>query len=190
MDAEAVGMMDNYPKASIGNYKGVMLCNRPNEFGQQKKTDANGTQPFKSQVHIKQSLGWNAPGRLLPKVKRGRQINGVLLRHKMFLKDLEAKKAQEREEVKMKLAEEEYRIFMIRENAMKQVEKLGGEKSAAAANKPRHEEMEMEFEEERQTRPDKLTNDNLSQLSKKSGSKKSGKSKGAKKPAWAITEKQ
>ena len=25
---------DDYPKASIGNYKGVMLCNRPNEFGQ------------------------------------------------------------------------------------------------------------------------------------------------------------
>jgi len=24
---------DDYPKASIGNYKGVMLCNRPNEFG-------------------------------------------------------------------------------------------------------------------------------------------------------------
>jgi len=23
----------DYPKASIGNYKGVMLCNRPNEFG-------------------------------------------------------------------------------------------------------------------------------------------------------------
>jgi hypothetical protein len=24
----------DFPKASIGNYKGVMLCNRPNEFGQ------------------------------------------------------------------------------------------------------------------------------------------------------------
>jgi len=24
----------DWPKASIGNYKGVMLCNRPNEFGQ------------------------------------------------------------------------------------------------------------------------------------------------------------
>ena len=25
---------DDWPKASIGNYKGVMLCNRPNELGQ------------------------------------------------------------------------------------------------------------------------------------------------------------
>jgi hypothetical protein len=24
---------DDWPKASIGNYKGVMLCNRPNELG-------------------------------------------------------------------------------------------------------------------------------------------------------------
>lgn len=24
----------DWPKASIGNYKGVMLCNRPNELGQ------------------------------------------------------------------------------------------------------------------------------------------------------------
>jgi hypothetical protein len=28
------GGLESMPKASIGNYKGVMLCNRPNEFGQ------------------------------------------------------------------------------------------------------------------------------------------------------------
>ena len=38
---------------SIGNYKGVMLCNRPNEFGQQKAPDSNGPQPFKSRVDPK-----------------------------------------------------------------------------------------------------------------------------------------
>lgn len=27
------GGADNWPKTSIGNYKGVMLCNRPNELG-------------------------------------------------------------------------------------------------------------------------------------------------------------
>lgn len=27
------GGADDWPKASIGNYKGVMLCNRPNELG-------------------------------------------------------------------------------------------------------------------------------------------------------------
>lgn len=27
------GAGGDWPKASIGNYKGVMLCNRPNELG-------------------------------------------------------------------------------------------------------------------------------------------------------------
>lgn len=37
--AAAVGNFggDDWPKASIGNYKGVMLCNRPNEFGNARK---------------------------------------------------------------------------------------------------------------------------------------------------------
>ena len=34
MNSMGGGGGDDYPKASIGNYKGVMLCNRPNEFGQ------------------------------------------------------------------------------------------------------------------------------------------------------------
>jgi hypothetical protein len=48
--AAAVGNFGggDWPKASIGNYKGVMLCNRPNEFGQQKKADSSGNMPFKS----------------------------------------------------------------------------------------------------------------------------------------------
>jgi len=36
------GAGGDYPKASIGNYKGVMLCNRPNEFGQQKRPERTG----------------------------------------------------------------------------------------------------------------------------------------------------
>jgi len=33
-DAGIGGGASDWPKASIGNYKGVMLCNRPNELGQ------------------------------------------------------------------------------------------------------------------------------------------------------------
>lgn len=89
MDSAVGAPIDNWPKASIGNYKGVMLCNRPNEFGQQKRADGNGTMPFKPQVHIEGPLGWNPPTRLLPKVQRKKQTNGVLLKHRMFLKQLE-----------------------------------------------------------------------------------------------------
>lgn len=52
MDSAVGAPMDNWPKASIGNYKGVMLCNRPNEFGQQKRAANSENQPFKSQVHV------------------------------------------------------------------------------------------------------------------------------------------
>jgi len=53
------GMAADWPKASIGNYKGVMLCNRPNEFGQQRKPERIGLEPFKSRVDPKVPIGWN-----------------------------------------------------------------------------------------------------------------------------------
>lgn len=61
---------DDYPKASIGNYKGVMLCNRPNEFGQQRKQDKNGLEPFNSRVDCKVPIGWNPTLKLQPKVNQ------------------------------------------------------------------------------------------------------------------------
>ena len=57
----------DWPKASIGNYKGVMLCNRPNEFGQQKRPERTGLEPFNSRVDPKLPLGWNPAAKLLPR---------------------------------------------------------------------------------------------------------------------------
>jgi hypothetical protein len=60
--AAAVGSFgDAMPKASIGNYKGVMLCNRPNEFGQQRRPEPTGPKPFTSRVAplTANPLGWN-----------------------------------------------------------------------------------------------------------------------------------
>jgi hypothetical protein len=50
---------DDWPKASIGNYKGVMLCNRPNEFGNARKADRSGNLPFNSRVNPAEPVGWN-----------------------------------------------------------------------------------------------------------------------------------
>jgi len=57
----------DWPKASIGNYKGVMLCNRPNEFGQQKRPERTGLEPFNSRVTPGEPLGWNPSMKLLPR---------------------------------------------------------------------------------------------------------------------------
>ena len=58
------------PKASIGNYKGVMLCNRPNEFGQQRRVERSGVEPFNSRVDPKVPIGWNPTMKLLPQVNK------------------------------------------------------------------------------------------------------------------------
>ena len=67
----------DWPKASIGNYKGVMLCNRPNEFGQQKRPERTGQEPFNSRVTPGEPLGWNPAAKLLPRQtkKKGKLLN-------------------------------------------------------------------------------------------------------------------
>lgn len=70
----------DWPKASIGNYKGVMLCNRPNEFGQQKRPERTGLEPFNSRVDPKVPLGWNPSAKLMPRQtkKKGKLQHQIL----------------------------------------------------------------------------------------------------------------
>jgi hypothetical protein len=98
-DSIGGGLGDDLPKASIGNYKGVMLCNRPNEFGQQRRAERSGVEPFNSRVDPKVPIGWNPTLKLQPQVgKKKKDPNSILVRHRRFLKTLEDKKNQEREE--------------------------------------------------------------------------------------------
>lgn len=83
----------DWPKASIGNYKGVMLCNRPNEVGGPRKADRTGPNvPFNSRVYPEEPIGWNPTKKLVPrdgKKKKKIDPNNALLKHKRFLKGLE-----------------------------------------------------------------------------------------------------
>ena len=77
---------DAFPKSSIGNYKGVMLCNRPNEYGQQRRPEPGvaqptGPLPFKSRVDPKSMnpVGWNPCEKVFAKSTKVRDIfSGVL----------------------------------------------------------------------------------------------------------------
>ncbi len=62
---------DDWPKASIGNYKGVMLCNRPNELGQQRRPERGGMEPFLSRVNPADPTGWNPCKR--PQLRRAKK---------------------------------------------------------------------------------------------------------------------
>jgi len=91
------GMGEDWPKASIGNYKGVMLCNRPNEVGGQRRVDRGGNLPFNSRVYPLEPLGWN-PTKKMEAMERRRRVdpNSILMKHKRFLRALEDKKIGEK----------------------------------------------------------------------------------------------
>jgi len=98
----------DWPKASIGNYKGVMLCNRPNELGQQRRPERTGAEPFNTHVDPKVPIGWNPTAKLLKRSsKKKRKLffplriisdvnivdpNSVLVKHRKYLKSLEYSK--------------------------------------------------------------------------------------------------
>ena len=162
MDAPLGAMgLDNLPKASIGNYKGVMLCNRPNEFGQQRKVDRNTVAPFNPRVGIHEPLGWNPTTKLVARKQKAKKpIHGVLLKHKQYIKELEQKKIEERLEQRRIQQEEEKKLLEFKEKAEKQREKVRAEKDQYA------NDVEMEFEDQQPEpvfdKPAKLTEDNLS----------------------------
>lgn len=86
----------NIPKASIGNYKGVMLCNRPNEFGQVQKPERQGKAPFISRVDPKEQIGINPTKKIIVVSQKKKDSNSILTRHKRYLKMLQEKKLIEK----------------------------------------------------------------------------------------------
>ena len=108
----------DWPKASIGNYKGVMLCNRPNEFGQQKRPERTGLEPFNSRVQPGEPLGWNPTAKLLPRQQKKKgNPNSILVRHKKFLKQLERQKNVEREDAFIAANEKENKSKAFKDQA-------------------------------------------------------------------------
>lgn len=119
---------DDWPKASIGNYKGVMLCNRPNEVGGPRKADRTGSNvPFNSRVIHDEPLGWNPTKKLQPrdlKKKKKLDPSNALLKHKKFLRSLEEQRLKEKEEKDREDADKEEKAAKFKENAEKQRKKI------------------------------------------------------------------
>eukprot|EP00357_Protocruzia_adherens_P012552 CAMPEP_0115011858 /NCGR_PEP_ID=MMETSP0216-20121206/24334_1 /TAXON_ID=223996 /ORGANISM="Protocruzia adherens, Strain Boccale" /LENGTH=441 /DNA_ID=CAMNT_0002380689 /DNA_START=32 /DNA_END=1357 /DNA_ORIENTATION=+ len=198
-------------KGSIGNYKGVMLCNRPNENGLARKPERRGPDPFLSRVDKKDPLGWNPVKKIFPQRERDpREFkHNVLNKHKKWLRELQKKKQHDNQtkEVEGKIKEERSKKF--KENSAAQRQKLQDLKEEVnVINKVLDEDEPVNKEPERLG---KLTSKNLqkhtrnedevhSQQSKHeekekekdkvsvTGSAKAKKSKKAKKPMWAYTE--
>jgi len=116
---------DDWPKGSIGNYKGVMLCNRPVDNAGGGR-EARPDQPFVSRVVPPEQVGWNPTKKLMPRTSKRRSKlppiyftlvdpNSVLIKHRRFIKDLESKKNIEKETKTVIEIEAEEKFKMLRD---------------------------------------------------------------------------
>jgi hypothetical protein len=186
-------MADLDGKASIGNYKGVMLCNRPNEFGQVQKPERQGKPPFISRVDPKGQVGLNPGKKIINVPQKKKDNNSILTRHKRYLKMLQEKKLIEKLETENKDANEKKRFETVRDQTAKQRQKIKNLKSdepGQATNQDLAQD----------TRPvvaapyeapksiGMLTKENLDRNDDHYSQK--AKPSKAKRPAWAKTEDQ
>jgi hypothetical protein len=89
----------------IGNFKGVMLCNRPNEI---RAKDDNQL-PFLNRVFPKDPLGWNPTKKDRPRVIRD-DHDSIINRHKRWLKEF-GKIKREEQEIKQEIYEQRKNKF-------------------------------------------------------------------------------
>ena len=81
---------DGALRQSIGNYKGVMLCNRPND--PTEKPIRDGPAPFISRVTVKEQLGLNPSTKLVPQITQPKRTLEIHSRHKLLLSQLQKQK--------------------------------------------------------------------------------------------------
>ena len=90
------------PVCPFGNYKGVMLCNRP--FGgvaaaaHKAASGGDGHVPFRSAVIPHEPLGLNLQGAQSNDSGRAKKKDSALSRHKKWLKQLQKAKEQFQEQ--------------------------------------------------------------------------------------------
>lgn len=176
------------PKASIGNYKGVMLCNRPNEFGQVQKPERQGKQPFISRVDPKEKIGLNPTKKIIVVQKRKADTNGILTRHKRYLKMLQEKKLIEKLEKENNDVAKDQTTKKFKEQTALQRKKI----TTLKTDQPKTSTPPAFTQAKEESKIiGALTKDNLLKNEEQYSNKAKPAKKAAKqKPAWAKTEEQ
>lgn len=151
-------LVGEMPKASIGNYKGVMLCNRPDNNGQQRRPERTGPPQFYPRVDVKNAnpLGWNPCTKVLPRAMKKRNVlKEILTKHKSYLKNLEEDRRYINEAKTQIIIDEEERRRTFMEKAQQQRQKIYQMKKQDELYK---ENIEAEFQDEKtESQPAKLT---------------------------------
>jgi len=170
-------------KSNINNYKGVMLCTRPNENIAPSKD-----LPFVSRVDPKDQLGINPVRKVTTHVpvKKG---NPILRRHRAWLEDFKQRMREKRENEETKDRTEKERFDRIREQAQlskqRTQEYVDGYLDAIHSEKPQRnssqEHRQVHVQQEQPSPNEKLVKQEKANKKKKEKSLK---------PKWAYTEEQ
>ena len=170
-----------YANSNIGNFKGVMLCNRPNDppFKAQK----DGPTPFISRVNPQAQLGLNPTFKLQPKKKAKGSNLEILKRHKQWLQQLQKQKEEQAKQASTQEIDElekrkrfadkaAKRRTQIKESDVQEVNTYNLKSASESPEDPSKEKVKIL----------KPTERNLATHEKKSRDQK--------KPKWAMTNEQ
>jgi len=175
-------------KSNINNYKGVMLCTRPNEnIGVSKE------RPFVSRVDPKDQLGINPVKRVHNHVHK-KKVNPALLRHRQWLQDFKMKMREKRNEEEHRSRQDKEKFERIREYAsvnrgksQEAIEETHNTSEFESPVKPKTSQAvrrnEVENAQQEQSSPVRKQEDKPTKPALKKKEKDL-------KPKWAYTEKQ
>lgn len=160
-------------KNNINNYKGVMLCARPNEnIGVVKE------RPFVSRVDPKDQIGIN-PVRRIKSYAPNKKVNPVLARHRAWLNQFTEKIREKKIQEEMREIQDKERFERIRENASNQ----RGTADTTFENSPAQPVPQANPQEQSPVHQVKEERVSAKPVAKKKEHKEV-------KPKWAYTEKQ
>lgn len=164
------------PVDGLGNYKGVMLCNRPVEeshLARMRSAADAGTLPFKSTISAgeRDQLGLTPGKKLEPRsVVKTRGPSAALRRHMQWIKDLQVQVGEENQRVVEDEDMQERRQRNMQVLFKQQRDSIKELKSQGVNNLDDVKKLESHLQ---------LT-----------GGVKGAKKPGAKKPLWAMTEEE
>lgn len=124
-------MGDVEPPTGLGNFKGVMLCNRPEEGPTAAEA---GPKPFKSACAptYGEQLGLNPAPREQGEVSKStKPVNEALVRHKVWVKELAAHVSETKKEESLETTKEVERNHAVVSFCEKQREQVKGLKEQA-----------------------------------------------------------
>lgn len=166
------------PPSGLGNFKGVMLCNRPND---DSKMASDMKEPFRSAVAQTSELGLTPMRNFEPTVKK-RGPSAALRRHVRWLRELQEQMREDRHQVEQEGQDEEEKKQKLKATFDKHREAVRG-MMKERDDKKREEQAAAKAEKAAKAAEAKAKSAETSMLSEIAHAPVS-------KPLWAMTEQE